>query len=134
MQGCEIIEENGITYAIVIRRHFESGEKYNFLTPPEYHLQLGVNFYVAGENIARHFHPPKDVKITSVQEFILVHRGRVRLNLFNRELVRIRQVELADGDMVLLVDGGHGFDVLEETTIFEVKQGPHDGASDKVRF
>ena len=31
------------------------------------------------------------------------------------------------GDKVLLASGGHGFDVLEDTVIFEVKQGPYPG-------
>ncbi len=30
--------------------------------------------------------------------------------------------------------GGHGFEVLEDVEMFEVKQGPYVGDSDKTRF
>ena len=38
------------------------------------------------------------------------------------------------GDVILLVSGGHGFEMLEESEIIEVKQGPYAGEEDKVRF
>ena len=34
----------------------------------------------------------------------------------------------------MLVSGGHGFKVLEEVEMIEVKQGPYYGEQDKVRF
>ena len=36
--------------------------------------------------------------------------------------------------MILLCAGGHGFDILEETEMIEIKQGPYVGESDKTRF
>jgi hypothetical protein len=41
---------------------------------------------------------------------------------------------LLTGDVILLAGGGHGFEMLEETEIIEVKQGPYDGDKDKTRF
>ena len=34
----------------------------------------------------------------------------------------------------MLVSGGHGFSVLEEVEMIEVKQGPYSGDADKKRF
>ena len=34
----------------------------------------------------------------------------------------------------MLVSGGHGFHVLEELEMIEVKQGPYSGDADKKRF
>ena len=42
--------------------------------------------------------------------------------------------ELVAGDVILLVTGGHGFEVLEELEMIEVKQGPFVGDHDKTRF
>ena len=39
-----------------------------------------------------------------------------------------------DGEIILLVWGGHGFQVLEEVEKIEVKQGPYAGDQDKKRF
>ncbi len=36
--------------------------------------------------------------------------------------------------MILLITGGHGFEVLEEIEMIEVKQGPYSGEDDKTRF
>lgn len=36
--------------------------------------------------------------------------------------------------MILLIKGGHGFEILEELEMIEVKQGPYVGDNDKVRF
>ena len=42
--------------------------------------------------------------------------------------------DLHAGDIILLVSGGHGFQVLEEVEMVEVKQGPYAGDADKKRF
>ena len=36
--------------------------------------------------------------------------------------------------MILLSFGGHGFEMLEDSEIIEVKQGPFAGNIDKSRF
>ena len=41
---------------------------------------------------------------------------------------------LEEGDTILLTSGGHGFKVLEEVEMIEVKQGPYSGEKDKIRF
>ncbi len=134
MQGIETIVENGRIYAIIVRNNFCSADKYNFLTPIEYPLQLGANFYSAGEEIKKHYHPDKEVSIRSVQEFIVVNRGRLRVLFFDDNQEFSRDAVLEQGDMIFLASGGHGFEVLEDTTIVEIKQGPYAGVDDKVLF
>ena len=41
---------------------------------------------------------------------------------------------LEAGDVVLLIEGGHGFEVMEDVEMIEVKQGPYAGEQDKTRF
>ena len=41
---------------------------------------------------------------------------------------------LRTGDVILLASGGHGFEVLEELEMYEIKQGPYIGEDDKTRF
>lgn len=136
LKGVERIERGGKAYAIVLRANASSDEKYNFLTGPDSPLQLGTNFYAAGETIKAHFHLPRHVETTQVQEFLLIGAGRVRLTLYDeQDRSPFGECELGHGDMVLLMAGGHSFDVLEATKIIEVKQGPYDGqAQDKVVF
>jgi hypothetical protein len=64
---------------------------------------------------------------------IVIGEGRTRLSLYDDARAKVAETELEKGDIVLLASGGHGFDVLEDTKIVEVKQGPYDGkAKDKV--
>ena len=41
---------------------------------------------------------------------------------------------IGPGDVILLISGGHGFEVLEEIEMVEVKQGPYAGEMDKTTF
>ncbi len=136
MKGVEQIEHRGRAYAIVLRASASSGEKYNFLTGPESPLQLGFNFYEQGEAIKAHYHLQRRVESHQVGEFILIGEGRTKLTLFDADdQTPFTDLELGAGDMVLLLAGGHGFQMLEPTKIVEIKQGPYDGkAKDKVVF
>lgn len=67
-------------------------------------------------------------------ETLFITRGRLRVNFFDDQQHYLESRELQAGDAVLLVKGGHGFEVLEELEMFEVKQGPYAGDRDKTRF
>jgi hypothetical protein len=126
VQGIERIVHGNQLLAIVVRAQVTTDQKYNFLTEPDNALQLGVNSYAGGEVIPSHSHLRPDVTVQSGQEFVLVNTGRLRVNLYDettRELLSAQ--ELGKGDMILLVSGAHGFEVLEPCQIVEVKQGPY---------
>lgn len=60
--------------------------------------------------------------------------GRVRVDFYSEEQQYLESAVLEAGDVILLAFGGHGFEMLEETEIIEVKQGPYAGDRDKTRF
>jgi oxalate decarboxylase/phosphoglucose isomerase-like protein (cupin superfamily) len=134
MKGVEKISHQGIDYAIVLRADAGSEDKYNFLTDPQGPLQLGVNFYTRGETISNHYHHERDMPRVQVQEFILVSAGQLVLKLFDDQQRQFTSVTMESGDAVLLLRGGHGFDILDDTKIVEIKQGPYIEAGDKVVF
>lgn len=126
MQGIERIVSGDQLLAIIVRSQATIEKKYNFLTDQQNPLQLGVSQYATGERIAAHVHLRTEITAPSGNEFILVKSGRLRVNLFDgatREKLAVE--ELGAGDMILLVSGGHGFEVLEACQIVEVKQGPY---------
>ncbi|MCC7051508.1 MAG: hypothetical protein IT239_07015, partial [Bacteroidia bacterium] len=55
-------------------------------------------------------------------------------DFFDNKQHYIQSTILNAGDVILLSDGGHGFKMLEQSEIIEVKQGPYCGEQDKVRF
>lgn len=127
MQGVEFFRDRDTVLAIVIRANASSAEKYNFLTEPSAPLQLGMNFYRAGETIKNHAHYPRDIHVQNIQELLVIGAGRTRLKLFDEQREPLGETVLEAGDIVLLASGGHGFEILEDTKIVEVKQGPYDG-------
>ena len=135
--GIETVERAGLAYALIIRSNATSDAKYNFLTNESNPLQLGMNFYKAGEVIKAHYHLQRPSETNSVvQEFVLIGAGRALLRLYDvHDQSEFTTRPLETGDMVLLLAGGHGFDVQEDTKIVEIKLGPYDGKSkDKVVF
>jgi len=135
MHGVEFFRSGETLLAILVRANATSDQKYNFLSDPTQPLQLGMNFYRAGETIPNHAHLPREIHVNKVQEAILIGEGRTKLVLYDDRKEKVTELELTKGDLVLLTGGGHGFEILEDTKILEVKQGPYDGkAKDKVAF
>jgi len=64
---------------------------------------------------------------------VYIKNGSVVIHLFGHNKEPLKSIKLSTGDLVFLVSGGHGFDILDDTTIIEVKQGPYLGKTfDKV--
>lgn len=135
MQGVEFFRAGQQLLAILVRAGASSDDKYNFLTEQSEPLQLGVNFYKTGESIKSHTHLRRELRIDRIQEALVIGKGRTRLTLYDDDRKPAGETILATGDLVLLLSGGHGFEILEDTKIVEVKQGPYDGKTqDKVGF
>ena len=135
--GVETVEHAGDTYALIVRANATSSDKYNFLTDERGPLQLGMNFYRRGETIKAHYHLQRHIETNSVvQEFLLIGAGRATLTLYDKADQRpFETLQLEAGDMVLLLAGGHGLEIQEDTKIVELKLGPYDGKTkDKVVF
>jgi hypothetical protein len=129
----EHITDQGQPLAYIIRNSFQP-EKTTFLTPPEFKQQVGYVVYPAGGAVARHLHKPLERHLVGTSEVLIVRHGRCLVDVYNnqRELVATRELET--GDIMLMVNGGHGFRMLEDTLFLEVKQGPYTGMDEKERF
>lgn len=68
------------------------------------------------------------------QEVLFIRRGKLRVDFYTTEHEYLESRVLQAGDVILLIQGGHGFEVLEEVEMIEVKQGPYAGEADKTRF
>lgn len=128
----EIKSDDGKTIAIVVKRDFEK-DGVNFISKEDYPLQLGISSYRKGDTIKAHFHIEKEITINKIQEVVHIKSGRAMLNLYDLDGKKFKSVELSGGDTIFFVDGGRGFEMLEDTKIIEVKQGPYFGKDrDKI--
>lgn len=109
-------------------------DKTTFLTPSEFKQQVGFVVYPEGGEIVRHVHLPLERHLVGTSEVLVVRKGRAEVDIYNDDRELITTVELRLGDIMLMVGGGHGFRMLEDTVFLEVKQGPYTGIDEKERF
>lgn len=129
----EIIEDEGQPLTYVVRTSAPPTET-TFLTPPEFKQQVGFVVYPKGGEIARHVHRPLERRLVGTSEVILVQKGRCLLDIYSDDCALVATRELGPGDLMLMVGGGHGFRMLEDTVLLEIKQGPYTGLDEKERF
>lgn len=106
----------------------------SFYSQDHFSQQLGFIHHPAGHVIPPHVHNPVAREVTYTQETLFIREGRVRVDLYRDDRTLLTRRVLATGDVILLCTGGHGFEILEESSIVEVKQGPYAGDGDKTRF
>jgi len=109
-------------------------EKTTFFTPPDFKQQVGFVVYPAGGEIPRHVHRPLERHLVGTSEVLIVRQGRCEIDVYNDDRALVATRELREGDIMLMVGGGHGFRVLEHLVLLEVKQGPYTGLDEKIRF
>lgn len=129
----EKIENNGTTLAFIIRNEFNK-EGITFVTPDEFSQQLAYMQHPKGKQIMPHVHNPVPREVHLTQEVLWIKKGKLRVDFYQDDQTYLESKILQAGDVILLAKGGHGFEVLEDLEMFEVKQGPYAGESDKTRF
>ena len=129
----EKIEIDKKLYAIIIRSNYKK-DGIEFFTPGNFSQQLGYMKRPSGYEIKPHIHKKISKKIEFTQEVLFIKSGKLRVDFYNTEKIYIQSKIIEKGDIILLSDGGHGFKVIDECEIYEVKQGPYDESNDKERF
>jgi len=130
----EEIKHNGKLIAIILKKNYSS-EKTTFFSSPDFSQQLGYIVYKKDGVIKAHSHKEIHRKIIFTQEVLFIKKGRLVVNFYTPDKKHITSRELNAGDVIFLCSGGHGFKMLEDTEMVEVKQGPYSGrVSDKELF
>lgn len=128
------VEKDGNVLAIIVSSNYRK-EGILFFTPDTFSQQLGYMNRPEGYTIPPHDHNPVPRTIEWTQEVLFIRSGKVRLDLYAPESREYLESHILHaGDVILLAHGGHGFVMLEQSEIIEVKQGPYAGELDKVRF
>ena len=129
----ERISANGVDMSIIVHAEFrEPG--IHFFTENTLSQQLAFMSHPTGKLIPPHIHNPVPREVQFTQEVLLIRKGRLRVDFYDTEQHYLESRVLCAGDVILLIQGGHGFEVLEEVEMIEVKQGPYVGEQDKTRF
>jgi mannose-6-phosphate isomerase-like protein (cupin superfamily) len=129
----EEIRDGDTIIAIIVRAAFHA-DGVSFFSQPHFSQQLGYIHYPASHVIVPHVHNRVPREVMYTQETLFIRTGRCRVDLYRDDQTLLTRRELSAGDVILLSTGGHGFEILEDCEMIEVKQGPYSGDADKTRF
>ncbi len=129
----EQISHEGTLLAVILRHHFRLPGTH-FFTPDDLAQQLGYLNLPQGQVIEPHTHATIPRTVVRTQEALVILRGRLRVDLYTKDHLYLESRILEAHDTLLLVSGGHGFEVLEAVEMLEIKLGPYLGQEERVRF
>jgi mannose-6-phosphate isomerase-like protein (cupin superfamily) len=129
----EKITDQNAELAIIVRSSF-SQPGINFFTPNDYSQQLAYMSHQTGKEIQPHVHKKVQREVHYTQETLFIRKGKLQVDFYSDDQIYLESRVLEAGDVILLIKGGHGFKVLEDLEMFEVKQGPYAGDEDKIKF
>ena len=124
----KIIEENGIIFAKKISLdNIEKG--LCFYSNDEDFIQVGTWNYEKGRYLAAHNHNIMERKINRTNEIIIILEGKLKIDVYNENDEKIAELEAKKNDLLIMINGGHGYHILEDNTkVIEIKNGPYLGA------
>lgn len=127
------INNHGESIAFIISSRFhQSG--INFITPHDFPQQLAYISHSTGKIIQPHVHNSIPREVNRTQEVLFIRKGKLRVDFYSSQQEYLESCIVESGDVVFLVDGGHGFEILEDIEMIEVKQGPYFGEQERTRF
>jgi hypothetical protein len=129
----QTVGKGDAVFAYVVRADLEP-EATTFVTHDDCIQQVGFVVHRAGSEVRRHFHLPVQREIVGTPEVLVVRSGRCEMDVYDDNQQLVGTCELSAGDVMIMVGGGHGFRMLEDTVLLEVKQGPYYGANEKTYF
>ena len=120
--------------ALIVRGKYRNKKGITFFTPNESTQQFGYMKHKKSHIIKPHLHKKRLTKISYTTEVILMLKGLLRVDFYNKQKKYLFSKVLREKDIIMLVEGGHGFKVLKDIEMIEIKQGPYNLIKDKIKF
>ena len=123
-------------YALIIRNKIQFKRKgVNFFTKDQDLLQVGFLKHNKNHIIKSHIHIKRKRIVNYSSEVLIVKKGELKVNFFDNYEKKIPKTKiLYKNDIIILFQGGHGFEVNKNCEIIDVKQGPYFKRKDKKLF
>jgi len=125
---------------VVLARHIPSdvawSDGLSFFSRDDDFIQVGVWGYDADKSLKAHIHNEVERRVLWTQEVLFVRSGQIRANIYDTSEQKVAELLVNPGDVIILLRGGHGYDILQDgTQVLEIKNGPYVGADlDRRRF
>ena len=121
-------------FALIVRGKFRKKSGINFFTSKKATQQFGYMKHKKNHIIKPHSHNKRSTEILRTTEVILVLKGALRVDFYDNKKKYLFSKIIKEKDIIMLIHGGHGFKVLKNIEMIEVKQGPYSLSSDKTKF
>ena len=125
-------------YALIVRGSYRKKKGISFFTDTKASQQVGFMKHKKNYIIFPHKHNKRKknaiAKIDTTTEVLIILKGTLRVDFYRQNEKYLFSKKLYANDLITLSSGGHGFKVLKDVEMIEVKQGPYDLEADKVRF
>lgn len=123
----EKIKDNNTTLAVLVKG--ESKEGLTFLSEDRDYLQVGLWNYQKGKQLLAHKHLLAKREVLKTQEVLFIKKGSLKAEIYSEEDKLVKTLIISAGDIIILLNGGHGYEILEDNTeVIEIKNGPYLGA------
>ena len=106
----------------------------DFVTPNYFSLQLGFISHKKNYLIKPHTHKKFLRKIKKTTEILFIKSGILRVDFYENNKKYLFSYLIKKNQILILIDGSHGFKVIKKCRFIEVKQGPFSSILDKTRF
>lgn len=124
---------------IILARHINGDDikdGLTFFSNDNEFIQVGTWKYNKGKSLQRHYHNKVERLINRTYEVLYIIEGSIKADIYNLSSKKIQEIIANKGDILILLESGHGYEVLQENTkVLEVKNGPYLGPDiDRNRF
>ncbi len=106
----------------------------NFLTPNNLSHQIGFIKHSKNHVIQPHWHHKNSRIINYTSEVLIILNGKIRVDFYTKKEKYLFSKVISKNHIIILIDGGHGFKIINSAEIIEVKQGPYNQKKDKKVF
>jgi hypothetical protein len=131
----EIYSKQDPTLLLHIINKMDRNKARHGLVEPQNFLQVMTLNLQAGQSFQPHIHLWKEINSTKsiAQEAWVVISGHVKANFFDINHKFLCTHELLPGDASITLFGGHSYEVIEDSFVYEFKSGPYFGQEkDKI--
>ena len=120
--------------ALIVRGKYRRKKGITFFTQNDSTQQFGYMKHKKDHIIKPHLHKKRLTRIYYTSEVILMLKGILRVDFYTQFKKYLFSKILKPSDIIMLVSGGHGFKILKDVEMLEIKQGPYNLIKDKIKF
>ena len=107
--------------ALIVRGKYRNKKGITFFTPNDSTQQFGYMKHKKKHIIKPHMHKKRMTRILYTSEVILILKGILRVDFYTSIKKYLFSKILKKNDIIMLVHGGHGFKVLKDIEMLEIK-------------